>query len=472
MKITVNAKSTRAGIKYVTGIIPKRSNLPILSNVHLYANGCFQVTATDLDVTLQARLSGSTLTEGKTTLPGKALADAVAGNLDVELETDDKNITTVRSGGAVRTVNGLPVEEFPVMPEMPTSALSATVPADLFIACLKEVQSSMSTDESRYVLNGVCLEIGPDAIKFIATDGRRLQTAVLKRDGIPLTREEQLAVDAAQLAMDKAVISKDNATKDYETVEKAFPASFQTALVPQHVTDAHGVLYTMVAHPDTVKARATMDAAIGALDSLTAELRKLRAAHVIILPAIAVKHVLRMPIDKKAPGNLTLSDWTVTHRTTEGSNSVSYARIDCGELSLTSKLIEGNYTNYRQVIPGDAKITVPLSLMDMAQFQSSLEIAEKSTTDKSNSVKLVFTSGQLEITANSPEVGSASVKMPVAYTGDEFSIAFNPAYLIDACEAFTLAGGGMVLNLIDELSPIRITNCRESLMVIMPMRLS
>ncbi len=79
MKTTINSKLTRAGIKFVAGVVSKRTTLPILSNVHLYANGAFQVTGTDLDCTLTARLPGVTAIEGKTTLPAKALTDAIAG---------------------------------------------------------------------------------------------------------------------------------------------------------------------------------------------------------------------------------------------------------------------------------------------------------------------------------------------------------------------------------------------------------
>ena len=69
-----------------------------------------------------------------------------------------------------------------------------------------------------------------------------------------------------------------------------------------------------------------------------------------------------------------------------------------------TKLIEGNYPNYRQVIPAETKERVALV---REEFLHALRRAEIMTSEKSNSVKLSFGKNRLEITANSPEVGEA-----------------------------------------------------------------
>ena len=81
MKTTLNAKNmnTRAAIKFVAGIISRRSTLPILSNIYCAANGCFEMTATDLDVTLRASCECQTQVDGQTTIPGRALLDIGSG---------------------------------------------------------------------------------------------------------------------------------------------------------------------------------------------------------------------------------------------------------------------------------------------------------------------------------------------------------------------------------------------------------
>src|SRR5690349_3317417 len=95
---------------------------------------------------------------------------------------------------------------------------------------------------------------------------------------------------------------------------------------------------------------------------------------------------------------------------------------------IISKLIEGNYPNYRQVIPAETKERIALP---REEFLHALRRAELMTSDKQNSVKLAFVKNQLAITANSPDVGEARETMAVNYKGKDLAIAFNPPYLID-----------------------------------------
>jgi DNA polymerase-3 subunit beta len=134
---------------------------------------------------------------------------------------------------------------------------------------------------------------------------------------------------------------------------------------------------------------------------------------------------------------------------------------------IITKLIEGNYPNYRQVIPGEAKERVPLV---REEFLHALRRAELMTSEKSNSVKLNFGKNRLEITANSPEVGEAKESLAVNYKGKEMAIAFNPKYLIDPLNA--LSDDEVFIELIDELSPGVLKINGPFLYVVMPMRLS
>ena len=130
-------------------------------------------------------------------------------------------------------------------------------------------------------------------------------------------------------------------------------------------------------------------------------------------------------------------------------------------------MIEGNYPNYRQVIPGEAKERVALA---REEFWHALKRAEIMTSEKSNSVKLAFTKNNLAITANSPEVGEARESLAINYKGKEMAIAFNPKYMIDPLNA--LANEEVFLEFIDELSPGVLKINGPFLYVVMPMRLS
>lgn len=152
-----------------------------------------------------------------------------------------------------------------------------------------------------------------------------------------------------------------------------------------------------------------------------------------------------------------------------GENQAAFALKDDKGFSvlIISKLIEGNYPNYRQVIPGEAKERVALVREELLQ---ALKRAEIMTSEKANSVKLTFGKNTLAITANSPEVGEARETLAINYKGKELSIAFNPRYLIDPLTA--LAEDEVFIELIDELSPGVVKINGPFLYVVMPMRLS
>ena len=138
-----------------------------------------------------------------------------------------------------------------------------------------------------------------------------------------------------------------------------------------------------------------------------------------------------------------------------------------GSVLIITKLIEGNYPNYRQVIPGETKERIALP---REEFLHALRRAEIMTSEKANSVKLAFGKNNLAITANAPEVGEARESIAVNYKGKEMAIAFNPKYLIDPLNA--LAQDEVFIELIDELSPGVLKINGPFLYVVMPMRLS
>ena len=134
---------------------------------------------------------------------------------------------------------------------------------------------------------------------------------------------------------------------------------------------------------------------------------------------------------------------------------------------VITKLIEGNYPNYRQVIPGETKERIALVREEILH---ALRRAEIMTSEKANSVKLTFSKNNLAITANSPEVGEARESLAINYKGKEMAIAFNPKYFIDPLNALT--NDEVFLELIDELSPGVLKINGPFLYVVMPMRLS
>jgi DNA polymerase-3 subunit beta len=130
-----------------------------------------------------------------------------------------------------------------------------------------------------------------------------------------------------------------------------------------------------------------------------------------------------------------------------------------------TKLVDGTYPNYQQVIPRESKERVPLM---REEFIQALRRAEIMTSDKSNSVKLAFGRNNLAITANTPEVGEARESLAINYKGQELAIAFNPGFLLEALKA--LDEDEVFFELSDELSPAVLKINGPFLYVIMPMR--
>lgn len=140
---------------------------------------------------------------------------------------------------------------------------------------------------------------------------------------------------------------------------------------------------------------------------------------------------------------------------------------DSPNLMIVSKLIEGNYPNYRQVIPSECKERVTI---ERESLLTALRRAALLCTEKSNSVKLQFTKNSLAVIAKSPDVGEARETLAINYKGKDIAVAFNPDYMMDPLR--NLDSDEVHLELIDELSPGVIKVNAPFLYVLMPMRMS
>jgi DNA polymerase-3 subunit beta len=160
----------------VQNVVSTRTTLPILSNVLLQASDkgvC--LTTTDLDVAIRCTIDAEVTKPGATTLPARKLfsilKEVVATDIDVDV--DEKNAAAIRCGGSFYKIMGLPEEEFPPFPKTDGSKELKLPQADLK-EMLKKTAYAASTDETRYVLNGVLMSFKGSKLTVVATDGRRL----------------------------------------------------------------------------------------------------------------------------------------------------------------------------------------------------------------------------------------------------------------------------------------------------------
>ena len=369
MKLTISKEQLIQGLQAVQNIVSTRTTLPVLSNVLLKAEpGRLDLTGTDLDVSISSAVEANVERPGSVTLPAKKLFGIVKElpTPQIELEVDDKNHCRITSGASYYKINGLAAEEFPATPTFAENR-KMTLPQDKLKSLLRKTSFAISTDESRFVLNGIFFSLKEHKITLVATDGRRLALAEEEVDLPPSSQGES------------------------------------------------------------------------------------------IVPSKAINELNRL-VGTQNDVEIRFTDNQVSF-TIQGEKG--FATV------IISKLVDGNYPNYRQVIPGEARERITLVREELLQ---ALRRAEIMTSDKSNSVKLNFTKNRLEITANTPEVGEARESLAVNYKGADMAIAFNPIYMMDPLK--NLDSDEVYLELIDELSPGVIKFNGPFLYVIMPMRMS
>ena len=369
MNLTIAKEQIINGLQAVQNVVNSRTTLPILSNVLLRAEGDrLEFTATDLDVTVSSSVEAKVNKPGAATVPVKKLFGIIRElpSGDIDLEVDDKNICSIRAGASFYKINGLAADEFPPLPKFKEEK-KVSLPQEKIKGMMKKTSFAISTDESRYVLNGIFISLKDHKMTMVATDGRRL------------------------------------------------------ALVDEEVEISE------------------------------------KSAGEFIVPAKAVNELNRLLSDK---GDVEI-------RYTDNQASFTLKDEKGASILIISKLIEGNYPNYRQVIPNEVKERISLA---REEFLHALRRAEIMTSEKSNSVKLTFGKNNLAITANSPEVGEARESLAINYKGKEMAIAFNPKYMIDPLNALT--NDEVFIELIDELSPGVLKINGPFLYVVMPMRLS
>jgi DNA polymerase-3 subunit beta len=364
MKFKITKEKFIEGLQQVQHVVSTRTTLPILSNVLLQAKGGkVELTTTDLDVGVRGSVDADVEEEGATTLPARKLATIVKElpTSEIAIEVNGNNIAAIKSGPSYFRILGLNQDEFPPLPDF-GGVKEIVLDQKLVKDGLKKTFYAISTDETRYVLNGINWSFGGGKLTLVATDGRRLAM------------------------VDQEIDLSDGQSRD------------------------------------------------------------------VIVPTKAINELQRLLADA---GQVRINI---------GESQISF---ELNGYLLTSKLIDGNFPNFRQVIPGSPRYRVT---MDRSLLLETVHRVSLLTSDKTSSIKLVFTEDNIEIMANAPEVGEARESLPVSYKGEKMSIAFNPEFLMAPLR--NLDTDEVHLDLIDEVSPGVLRINEPFLYVIMPMRVT
>lgn len=142
-------------------------------------------------------------------------------------------------------------------------------------------------------------------------------------------------------------------------------------------------------------------------------------------------------------------------------------QINLGQVNITSRLIEGEYPNYEQVIPKKIKEELKISTQDLLQATRRANIL---TNQESQSIKINFIKDRMVITKNTPELGEVREELEVDYKGAEFVMGFNPNYLIDVLK--NLEEENIKFGFIDPEKPAVIRSGEDYTYVVLPMQVS
>jgi DNA polymerase III subunit beta len=182
MKLTIERAALLKSLNHVQSVVERRNTIPILSNVQMDATGGqLRLTATDMDLAVVESVPAAIATDGSTTAPAHTLYDIVRKLPDgaqVELDASgDGEQILLRAGRSRFTLQTLPTSDFPQMSsgDLPHRF---KLPATELRSLIDRTRFAISTEETRYYLNGIYLHTAKtndvDVLRAVATDGHRL----------------------------------------------------------------------------------------------------------------------------------------------------------------------------------------------------------------------------------------------------------------------------------------------------------
>ncbi len=362
MKVKTTKDQLVQGIQTVQNIVSSKATLPILSNILLETKrSMLKLNSTDLDIGISCELPVETIEEGAITLPAKRFSDIIrelpSGDILIHAK---KNYQVEIEGQKCRfKLIGLPKEEFPKFPEFKNKEAFNITQHDLK-EMIRLTSFAVSHEESRYILNGILLEIDDDRVRMVATDGRRLAK-----------------------------------------IEK----------------------------PVTAPAKKDLS---------------------VIIPIKAVNEIYR---NLKEEGSVAV---------VMNANQIMF---DIDGVLIASRIIEGEYPNYTQVIPEAAvnKISV-----GREEFLCAIRRANLLSTPDFQAIKIEVFADKLVVSKTTPNVGESREEVPIKYTGKEMVVGFNPQFLIDVLKNIEESDINLELFGPDKAGVIRMA---EYLYLALPMRI-
>jgi DNA polymerase-3 subunit beta len=177
MELVVRKNDLLKELSLLQGIVERKNTIPILANVLLDASqNHVSLLATDLDVGLRSQCEASVVKPGTLTLPAKKLFEIVSALPDTEIRIEEDKggrSVTVAADRFESRMQTLPASEFPTPPQDAGPA-EASLPGAALKRMISHTRFAITSEDTRYFLNGAQLVLRPDSMSMVATDGHRL----------------------------------------------------------------------------------------------------------------------------------------------------------------------------------------------------------------------------------------------------------------------------------------------------------
>ncbi|MCQ2603543.1 MAG: DNA polymerase III subunit beta [Spirochaetia bacterium] len=366
MKFICNKNSILNEISIAQGIISSRNTMSILSNVLLEVfDGNLYIKATDLKIGYETSIPVAVEEEGSTTVYCDKFSGVIKTFPDGDIKftlKDDKLVIESENGDSKAQLKVIGADKYPELCKIEDEKYFEISQKD-FIEMINNTSFAVSSDETKYFMNGIFFEKGEGCIKMVATDGRRL--SLIKKD-----------------------ISLDG-------------IDFKSIIIPVKVLQL---------------------------------IKKLSSGE----------------------GNFKIAI----------SDKCFFAKFDKNKIYST--LIEGNFPNYQRVIPDNPKFT---AILNRNSFMMALTRVSIFAEQKAKKIFFDFSEDNLVISSEETDIGTATVKVPCEYKGDDMKIAVNYVHFMDPLKVisendvairFSEANRAMTLNSVPE---------NEFLHIMMPMQL-
>ena len=203
LEFTIEKQPFLKELQLLQGIIERKNTMPILANLLLSADQSgIELTASDLEVALRIQAVDANVKKpGQATVPAKKIFEIVRALPDlstVSIKKMENNWLEIRCGSARFKLVGMPVEEYPSLPELEAQK-TIPLPAAVLKEAIRRVIFSIAQEDIRYAMNGALFVVEGSRLLMIGTDGHRLAYASSELDSAKGTEKMEVIISRKAL---------------------------------------------------------------------------------------------------------------------------------------------------------------------------------------------------------------------------------------------------------------------------------